>query len=264
MAQLQTDGGRTMGLRERKRRATRAAIERAAIALVGELGYDSVTVALICERADVSQGTFFNYFPTKDAAIVGIGVYDLDVASVHAAFDRLMPCSMFHATLSLFLEVVDSFDWESDVAAQRVALVKDTPALMRLFLDNTFGFVSDFREIVGAYLEANPAVRASFRSTAFGASASPTTFPVRRRASKPRNTMSPHGTVSKCPPAGRRPDTVMRFTPILFIPIPTRPPISGAIIPPDVTSGLSKCPVRGTATGLYCTSAASTRPAVYG
>ena len=160
MTQRQTDGERSMGLRERKRRATRAAIERSAIALVGELGYDSVTVALICERADVSQGTFFNYFPTKDAAIAGLGVHDLDAAQVHAAFDRLMPCSMFHATLSLFLEVVGSFDWESDIAAQRVALVKDTPALMRLFLDNTFGFVSDFREIVGTYLEAHPSARA--------------------------------------------------------------------------------------------------------
>lgn len=156
MAQGHSNDGSSMGLRERKRRATRAAIERAAITLVGEKGYDNVTVAHICERADVSQGTFFNYFPTKDAAIVGIGVYDLDSASVHAAFDRLMPCSMFHATLSLFLEVVASFDWESDIAARRVALVKDTPALMRLFLDNTFGFVSDFRSIVGAYLEANP------------------------------------------------------------------------------------------------------------
>lgn len=160
MTQRQTDGERSMGLRERKRRATRAAIERSAIALVGELGYDSVTVALICERADVSQGTFFNYFPTKDAAIAGLGVHDLDAAQVHAAFDRLMPCSMFHATLSLFLEVVGSFDWESDIAAQRIALVKDTPALMRLFLDNTFGFVSDFREIVGTYLEAHPSARA--------------------------------------------------------------------------------------------------------
>lgn len=160
MARRQVDGERSMGLRERKRRATRAAIEHAAIALVGELGYDSVTVALICERADVSQGTFFNYFPTKDAAIAGLGVYDLDATQVRAAFDRLMPCSMFHAVLSLFLEVVGSFDWESDVAAQRAVLIKETPALMRLFLDNTFGFVSDFREIVGAYLEANPSARA--------------------------------------------------------------------------------------------------------
>lgn len=147
------------GLRARKRRATRAAIERAAIALVDELGYDNVTVAQISERADVSQGTFFNYFPTKDAAIVGIGVYELDPRTVHAAFDRLMPCSMFHATLTLFLEVVGSFDWESDVAALRVALVKDTPSLMRLFLNNTFGFVSDFREVVVSYMEARPEVR---------------------------------------------------------------------------------------------------------
>ena len=147
------------GLRERKRRETRAAIERAAISLVDELGYDNVTVAMISERAVVSQGTFFNYFRTKDAAIVGIGEYDLDADSVRTAFDRLMPCSMLHATLTLFLEVAGSFDWESDIAAQRIALVSETPSLMQLFLDNAFGFVSDFRNIVEAYFEANPSLR---------------------------------------------------------------------------------------------------------
>ena len=76
MEQRQADGGQSMGLRERKRRATRDAIERAAIALVSERGYDNVTVAQICEASSVSQGTFFNYFRTKDAAIVGIGEYD--------------------------------------------------------------------------------------------------------------------------------------------------------------------------------------------
>ena len=147
------------GLRERKRRETRAAIERAAISLVDELGYDNVTVAMISERAVVSQGTFFNYFRTKDAAIVGIGEYDLDADSVRTAFDRLMPCSMLHATLTLFLEVAGSFDWESDIAAQRIALVSETPSLMQLFLDNAFCFVSDFRNIVEAYFETNPSLR---------------------------------------------------------------------------------------------------------
>ena len=147
------------GLRERKRRTTRAAIERAAIMLVDERGYDSVTVAQICSRADVSQGTFFNYFPTKDAAIVGIGTYDLDPSAVHAAYDRLMPASMFHATLTLFLQVVGSFDWESDVAALRSSLVKGTPELMKMFLNNTFEFVEDFRVIVASYLEAHPEAR---------------------------------------------------------------------------------------------------------
>ena len=147
------------GLRERKRRATRAAIERAAITLVQERGYDNITVAQISERAQVSQGTFFNYFPTKDAAIVGIGTYNLDPDAVHAAFDRLVPATMFTATLTLFLQVVESFDWESDVSSLRVALVKDTPSLMKMFLDNAFEFVADFRTLVASYLDERPQLR---------------------------------------------------------------------------------------------------------
>ena len=167
MEQRQADGGQSMGLRERKRRATRDAIERAAIALVSERGYDNVTVAQICEASSVSQGTFFNYFRTKDAAIVGIGEYDLDADSVRAAFDRLMPCSMLHATLTLFLEVAGSFDWESDIAAQRIALVSETPSLMQLFLDNAFGFVSDFRTIVEAYTP-NPVITVPMKTSDLG------------------------------------------------------------------------------------------------
>ena len=155
MEQRQADGGQSMGLRERKRRATRDAIERAAIALVSERGYDNVTVAQICELSSVSQGTFFNYFPTKDAAIVGLGRVDLDAGVVHAAYDRIEG-TPYHATLTLFLKVVRDLDWTSEIAAMRARLVAQTPALMKLFLDGTFGFVSDFRGILAAYLERHP------------------------------------------------------------------------------------------------------------
>ena len=143
-------------LRERKRRETRAAIERSAITLVDELGYENVTVAMIAERAVVSQGTFFNYFPTKDAAIVGLGPLDLDPQAVHAAYDRLAPAAPYHATLSLFLEVVRELGWTSDIAAMRGRLVAQTPVLMRLFLDGTFAFVADFRSMLASYLEGHP------------------------------------------------------------------------------------------------------------
>ena len=146
-------------LRERKRRETRAAIERSAITLVDELGYENVTVAMIAERAVVSQGTFFNYFPTKDAAIVGLGPLDLDPQAVHAAYDRLAPATPYHATLSLFLKVVRELDWTSDIAAMRGRLVAQTPALMRLFLDGTFAFVADFRSMLASYLEEHPEKR---------------------------------------------------------------------------------------------------------
>lgn len=149
-----------LGLREKKRRQTRDAIERAAITLVDERGYDGVTVEFICNRADISQGTFFNYFPTKDAAIVGIGVLDLDAEAVHAALDATMPATFFHAVLTLFLDTVGSYDWTSDIARMRVRLVKDTPELMRLFLNNTFEYVETFREIAGQYLAAHPELQA--------------------------------------------------------------------------------------------------------
>lgn len=68
----------SVGLRDRKRAQTRARIEAAAIELVLRDGIDAATVDAISERADISSRTFFNYFESKDAAILGLHVRDLD------------------------------------------------------------------------------------------------------------------------------------------------------------------------------------------
>ncbi|MGO3146809.1 MAG: TetR/AcrR family transcriptional regulator [Leucobacter sp.] len=60
------------GLRERKRRATQQAIERGAIELAIEHGYEKVTVEMICEYAMISERTFFNYAGSKERAVLGI------------------------------------------------------------------------------------------------------------------------------------------------------------------------------------------------
>ncbi|MEU9523631.1 helix-turn-helix domain-containing protein [Streptomyces sp. NPDC048224] len=69
MSEKSAAGG---GLRERKKRATRAALAEAAVRLAAEHGAEKVTVEAISATAGVSVRTFFNYFDSRDDAFVVI------------------------------------------------------------------------------------------------------------------------------------------------------------------------------------------------
>lgn len=74
-----------MGRREEQKAERRRTIFEAAVGLFRAKGYAATTVEEIAAAADIAKGTFFNYFPTKQAVLLHLN--ELQVARLRAAVD---------------------------------------------------------------------------------------------------------------------------------------------------------------------------------
>ncbi|MFC8683447.1 TetR/AcrR family transcriptional regulator [Microbacterium ureisolvens] len=70
------------GLRERRRAETTRALIRAARHFTAEQGLAGFTVEELCAEADISRRTFFNYFASKDDAVLGVPLERSDAAAI--------------------------------------------------------------------------------------------------------------------------------------------------------------------------------------
>jgi AcrR family transcriptional regulator len=113
------DADRPVGLRERKKAKTRAAIREHALRLFREHGYGGTTVEQIAEAAEVSPATFYRYFPTKedvvlqdDFDVLAMDVFEAQppglstIAAMRAAVAH-MRASLTPAEIERFRETTD-------------------------------------------------------------------------------------------------------------------------------------------------------------
>ncbi|GHF57247.1 AcrR family transcriptional regulator [Amycolatopsis bartoniae] len=116
------------GLRERKKEATREALRHAAVTLYRERGPHAVTVEDICAKAGVSPRTFFNYFETKDEAVLALDV------SAEALYERIVerpadedPLTALRAVYAArFAELM-----QSETFRERTLLLREHPELAK-------------------------------------------------------------------------------------------------------------------------------------
>lgn len=142
-----------LGLRERKKRETRAALIRTAFSLCAERGVDEVTVADIAAGANVSTRTFFNYFSSKEEALLGGTDRAERVAArlaARPADEPLWDALRATVTEQVLGEQVPSRD---ELLAQ-MRLVLDHPALLQqqlmLWLDMEERMVVEVARRIGA------------------------------------------------------------------------------------------------------------------
>ncbi|GAA4166052.1 TetR/AcrR family transcriptional regulator [Gryllotalpicola daejeonensis] len=145
------------GLRERKRVATRHAIERAALDLSLDKGYENVTIDEIAESADVSPRTFFNYFPSKEAAVVGHGPHGPDPDEIEAFLSASADQPILDGIRNLLATVIDSKSDEQTRAAhelqeQRMLLMLRHPQLFRLRMETMEELTGKMIELVSRRL----------------------------------------------------------------------------------------------------------------
>jgi AcrR family transcriptional regulator len=99
----QTPGRARPGLRERKKARTKSAIQRHALRLFREQGYQNTTVEQIAEAAEVAPSTVFRYFPTKEDLTVLDEYYSLADAiaqALRAQPPELNPIGTIRAAIS--------------------------------------------------------------------------------------------------------------------------------------------------------------------
>ena len=116
------------GLRERKKERTRQAIAEAAQRLFQERGFDAVSVAEVAREADVSQGTVFNYFPTKEDLFYG-QMETFEAALLEAVRKRPRGESVLEAFRGFVLERSKGLAERADVIAAAARVIDASPAL---------------------------------------------------------------------------------------------------------------------------------------
>jgi AcrR family transcriptional regulator len=137
-----------LGLRERKKLRTRAAIREHALRLFREQGYAHTTVEQIAEAAEVSPSTFFRYFPTKEDVVMADDIDPVMIAAFNAEPPDTPPLRALRNAFKRVYAELEPEQLEQERA--RTALITTVPELQGKLMQNLTSTVRMLSEAVAA------------------------------------------------------------------------------------------------------------------
>jgi AcrR family transcriptional regulator len=136
----------TPGLRERKKLKTRTAIQREALRLFQERGFQATTIDEIAEAVEISPSTFFNYFATKEDVVMQDDLDPLIMAAFNAQPPELGPITALrNAMTSVFSELPPELD---TLMRQRMTLIAADSELRAAMLNQFAGLVDAVAQVL--------------------------------------------------------------------------------------------------------------------
>ena len=129
-----------LGLREKKRLKTILQVQSAAMELFLRNGYDATTVQQIAAAAEISESTFFRYFPTKEDVIL-----QDDLDPVFEAALRAQPASLtpIKAIRGAFHEMFSALSGEElSQQRERIGFVMTVPELRSRVIDSFYSGIA--------------------------------------------------------------------------------------------------------------------------
>ncbi|NVM94475.1 TetR family transcriptional regulator [Arthrobacter wenxiniae] len=148
------------GLRARKREATRSAITSAARRFTADHGLSGFTIEQLCEDVGISRRTFFNYFPSKEDAIVG-HLLDEFPAEALAAFaaggsteagaergPHGLTTTLLRDLFALTVAMADQMDFTRENVRALIEVMKVEPQLMIKMMGSAEAREHEFADII--------------------------------------------------------------------------------------------------------------------
>lgn len=143
------------GLRERKKRATRAALTEAAVRLAAEHGADHVTVEAISAAAGVSVRTFFNYFDSRDDAFVVIDA-DASVRVRQAVLDAPAALTPLEALREALAAELSEAERQHELWSLHAEVLRAAPHLLVRTLGAHMADEAGLAEVIAQRIGSGP------------------------------------------------------------------------------------------------------------